>query len=279
MSVGDYGLESVVLDCEENIPYVIPNITTNSGGQIIHIDNNNGNLPYSIQTANVLNTAKDELESATLAEQTIKEEVDLTTNDLTILIANINDLVSDVTTLNNNIQTLIANAEISGKGFIEIFNDYTSVQAQTALEALNGNNFFSRRQTFTITSQSLDAGVYVANFNFVLENISSFNPENVDNDDTRYKLTYVFINGDNGNIASSVNNCSGHNGLNMSHSSAIIFEITETSNVSFNILYDIASSKYTNADDLVYFFPPTQTKTYPLNEPTNTQILQIVRIG
>ena len=47
MSVGEYGLESVVLDCEENIPYVIPNITTNSGGQIIQIDNNNGNLPYS----------------------------------------------------------------------------------------------------------------------------------------------------------------------------------------------------------------------------------------
>lgn len=278
MSVGSCGLEDIVLDCDENLEYIVPDITTNKGGQITEIVSNNDNLPYSIQTADVLNTAKQELIDTALAEQTIKIEVDLTTDALNLLIADIDTLVGDVITLESNIQTLIANADLNENGFIEIFNNYTSTEAQTALIALNGADYLTRRQRFTITTQTLDAGVYVANFNFCLENVT-INAENVDNDDTRYKLTYSSVDDENGNITSSVNNCSGHNGLNMSHSSALPFEITNTSNVSFNILYDIASTKYTGVNELVYNFPATQTQQYPLNDPVNSQILQIVRIG
>ncbi len=278
MSVGSCGLEDIVLDCDENLEYIVPDITTNKGGQITEIVSNNDNLPYSIQTADVLNTAKQELIDTALAEQTIKIEVDLTTDALNLLIADIDTLVGDVITLESNIQTLIANADLNENGFIEIFNNYTSTEAQTALVALNGADYLTRRQRFTITTQTLDAGVYVANFNFCLENVT-INAENVDNDDTRYKLTYSSVDDENGNITSSVNNCSGHNGLNMSHSSALPFEITNSSSVSFNILYDIASTKYTGVNELVYNFPATQTQQYPLNDPVNSQILQIVRIG
>ena len=278
MSVGSCGLEDIVLDCDENLEYIVPDITTNKGGQITEIVSNNDNLPYSIQTADVLNTAKQELIDTALAEQTIKIEVDLTTDALNLLIADIDTLVGDVITLESNIQTLIANADLNENGFIEIFNNYTSTEAQTALIALNGADYLTRRQRFTITTQTLDAGVYVANFNFCLENVT-INAENVDNDDTRYKLTYSSVDDENGNITSSVNNCSGHNGLNMSHSSALPFEITNTSNVSFNILYDIASTKYTGVNELVYNFPATQTQQYPLHDPVNSPILQIVRIG
>ncbi len=278
MSVGSCGLENVVLDCDENLEYIVPDITTNKGGQITEIVSNNDDLPYSIQTADVLNTAKQELIDTALAEQTIKIEVDLTTDALNLLIVDITTLADDVRTLTDNIQTLISNADLNENGFIEIFNNYTSTEAQTALIALNGADYLTRRQRFTITSQTLDAGVYVANFNFCLENVT-INAENVDNDDTRYKLTYASVDDDNGNITSSINNCSGHNGLNMSHSSALPFEITNTSSVSFNILYDIASTKYTGVDELVYNFPATQTQQYPLNDPVNSQILQIVRIG
>ncbi len=278
MSVGSCGLENVVLNCDEDLVYIVPDITTNNGGQITEIVNNNDNLSYSIQTANALNTAKQELIDTALAEQTIKIEVDLTTDALNLLIVDITTLADDVRTLTDNIQTLISNADLNENGFIEIFNNYTSTEAQTALIALNGADYLTRRQRFTITSQTLDAGVYVANFNFCLENVT-INAENVDNDDTRYKLTYASVDDDNGNITSSINNCSGHNGLNMSHSSALPFEITNTSSVSFNILYDIASTKYTGVDELVYNFPATQTQQYPLNDPVNSQILQIVRIG
>jgi len=278
MSVGSCGLENVVLDCDENLEYIVPDITTNKGGQITEIVSNNDDLPYSIQTADVLNTAKQELIDTALAEQTIKIEVDLTTDALNLLIVDITTLADDVRTLTDNIQTLISNADLNENGFIEIFNNYTSTEAQTALIALNGADYLTRRQRFTITTQTLDAGVYVANFNFCLENVT-INAENVDNDDTRYKLTYSSVDDENGNITSSVNNCSGHNGLNMSHSSALPFEITNTSSVSFNILYDIASTKYTGVDELVYNFPATQTQQYPLNDPVNSQILQIVRIG
>lgn len=278
MSVGSCGLENVVLDCDENLEYIVPDITTNKGGQITEIVSNNDDLPYSIQTADVLNTAKQELIDTALAEQTIKIEVDLTTDALNLLIVDITTLADDVRTLTDNIQTLISNADLNENGFIEIFNNYTSTEAQTALIALNGADYLTRRQRFTITTQTLDAGVYVANFNFCLENVT-INAENVDNDDTRYKLTYSSVDDENGNITSSVNNCSGHNGLNMSHSSALPFEITNTSNVSFNILYDIASTKYTGVNELVYNFPATQTQQYPLNDPVNSQILQIVRIG
>ena len=279
MSVGSCGLENVVLDCDENLEYIVPNITTNKGGQITEIVSNNDTLPYSIQTADVLNTAKQELIDTTLQEASIKTEVDLTRDALDILLANIVALDDDVETLNTNIQTLISNADLNENGFIQIFNNFTSTEAETALIALNGANYLTRRQRFTITSQTLDAGVYVANFNFVLENLSTISEDNVDNDDTRYKLTYVSVDDDNGNITSSINNCSGHNGLNMSHSSAVSFEIKETTNVSFNMLYDIASTKYTGVNQLVYNFPELQTQQYPLNEPVNTQILQIVRIG
>ena len=278
MSVGSCGLENVVLNCDEDLVYIVPDITTNNGGQITEIVNNNDNLSYSIQTANALNTAKQELIDTALAEQTIKIEVDLTTDALNLLIVDITTLADDVRTLTDNIQTLISNADLNENGFIEIFNNYTSTEAQTALIALNGADYLTRRQRFTITTQTLDAGVYVANFNFCLENVT-INAENVDNDDTRYKLTYASVDDDNGNITSSINNCSGHNGLNMSHSSALPFEITNTSSVSFNILYDIASTKYTGVDELVYNFPATQTQQYPLNDPVNSQILQIVRIG
>jgi len=279
MSVGSCGLENVLLDCDEDLEYIVPNITTNNGGQITEIVNNNDDLPYSIQTADVLNTAKQELKDTALAEEAIQLEVLITTNSLDVLINNINNLVDDVTTLNTNIQTLIANANINENGFIEIFNNFTSAEAETALVALNGANYLTRRQKFTITTQTLDAGVYVANFNFVLENLSTISPDNVDNDDTRYKLTYASVDNDDGNIASSINNCSGHYGLNISHSSALAFEVVKTSSVSFSMLYDIASTQYTGANQLVYNFPATQTQQYPLGDIVNSQILQIVRIG
>jgi hypothetical protein len=283
MSVASFGLESLNLDIDEDFLYSIPNIQLNKGGQIINIVQGDIENNVSVETAVVLQECTDVITPLEVALNNLSDQVGEIAIETNSLENGVATLTANVTTLVDNINTLITEIDAQAGGAEVIVNNITGVTMNTLIGQISGiYGYWERRRKIPIHTQSLSAGVYIANFNWIIQSSDILDGQDV-NTDTRYKITMAYAeNSSTGDyLATSINNCSGHNGLNISHSSSFCFDLTTDTSVQFGIWYDIACTTYTDGTALIYGFndDDQQTQMYPLLNNINTEVLQVIKLG
>tara|TARA_R110002167_G_scaffold99886_7_gene261273 strand:- start:10246 stop:11058 length:813 start_codon:yes stop_codon:yes gene_type:complete len=270
MSVQSYDLEQIYVDVDESLMYVIPDITVNKGGQITAITQ--GAINEDIESASVLAIIKPILDenqnvinSYILKEAVIQSSLDTLTAQITAL----NDEISTMTT---NITALQDDAVIDATGFIEIFNNKDHTWANELCNTQFGAESLKRRQDLVLFNQSLTAGKYMCCFNFAMNSVNG-------NDDTRYKMMYIYIKSNDDIIGNTISNCSGHNAATMVNSTQYSFEITSTKTISITFNYDVACTSFTAQSDLIYNFNTNQDEMYPFLSGINSNIIQIFKVS
>jgi hypothetical protein len=284
MSVSSYGFDIVNVsynspNTDENTLFSLPQIEMNNAGLITAIVQGDIENNTSLETSVVLDEATTTLSSLEVVLNNLSAQVSQIAIQTNSLKNQVDALDGNVDTLLDDINTLIENISIATTGYVTIVDNFTFSQLQQVFTGLNGTIYWKRRQKATLYNGTLNAGIYVANFNWVIENMVQPDVATGPCNDPRYKLTYAYVDVNGGdNIVSSVNNCSGHNGLNISHSSSMCFELTTPTNVNFGIMFDIASTSFTGADDLTYRVNNVQEDMYP-SIPINSQIIQVIKIA
>lgn len=278
MSVASLGLESLNLDIDEDFLYSIPTIQLNKGGQIITITEGDVDNNIAIQTAVVLQECETIIDPLVVVVNNLAAQTSEIIDETKSLQSGVTSLTANVNTLVANINTLIAEINATNSVYEVKVNNYNVASINNVLSEEFSTTDMPRRRLIPLRTISLEAGVYAANFNWIAESIAvGTAPLNTD---TRYKITYAYAADSDGNVlASSINNCSGHNGLNISHSSSFCFDLTATTTITFGIWYDIACTTYTSGTGLLYFFNSQQAQMYPYISNINTEILQVIKIG
>lgn len=284
MSVASFGLEQLSLNVDEDYIYTLPSITTNNGGQITSITESDIEDNIEIQTASILNECADIEANLTPNLETLQEQTNEIEAQIIALQALTNDLLSNIDAQIILVNELIADITLASTGYEVILNDFNYNDVVSNLQRLNTGNFWKRRQKISLLDITLDAGIYVYTSNWNTVNIQEFigGDFNYDNTDTRYKLSYAYVdtgNSPNENICSSLCHSSGHNGLCIAHSSSMCFELTETTPCRFGFMLDIASTTYTDQNDLTFYFIAVQNKQYPTTLSINNQIIQVIKIA
>ena len=282
MSVVSFKLENLNLNIDEDYLYTLPSVTINNGGQIISITEEDIEDNVEIQTAAVLSECADIEANLTPNLETLSSQTTEIFTEILELQALINDLLSNIDAEIILVNQLIADINIASTGFEIVLTDFNSVDIGNTLVALNGTNYWKRRQKVALLNITLDAGIYVytTNWNsqYDIETIGGVTTQTPN--DTRYKLSYAYVDTSTGtNICSALCHSSGHNGLNITHSSSMCFELTASTACSFGIMFDIASTNFTGELDLIYKFLSAQTQQYPLTILVNNQIAQVVKIA
>ena len=270
MSVHSYKLQNLSLDVDETLMYIIPDISVNDGGQITAITQ--GTINEDIESASVL------AEVATLLDYNqgvidtyiLKEAVIQTSLDT--LTAQIDALNTEISTMTTNITALQEDAVIDATGFIEIFNNKDHDWANELCNTQFGAESLKRRQDLVLFNQSLTAGKYMCCFNFAMNSVNG-------NDDTRYKIMYIYIKSNDDIIGNTISNCSGHSALTMVNSTQYSFEITSTKTISITFNYDVACTSFVGPDDLIYNFNTNQDEMYPFLSGINSNIIQIFKVS
>ena len=270
MSVKSYKLENLSIDVDESLMYIIPDISLNQGGQITAITQ--GTINEDIESASVLAEIDPLLDynQGVIDTYILKEAVIQTSLDT--LTAQISALATDIATMTTNITTLQEDAIIDATGFVEIFNNKNHDWANNECNTQFGTESIQRRQDLVLFNQSLDAGKYICCFNFAMNSVDG-------NDDTRYKIMYIYIKSNDDIIGNTISNCSGHNALTMVNSTQYSFEITSTKTISITFNYDVACTSFTAKSDLVYNFNTNQDQMYPFLSGINDNIIQIFKVS
>ena len=278
MSVVSYGLQALNLDIDEDFLYSIPAIELNSGGQITAIVQGDIVNNVEIQTAAVLKECEEVIYPLNAVLTNLVSQASDITENVRSLENDVNALSANVSTLVSQITTLIEEIEIATDGYTTILTGFNTSDMNIELSKKNNANYWIRQQKIPLYKDELEIGIYVVNFNWVSQNNGDIGSLNTD---TRFKISYAYCDNDttNANIASSVNNCSGHNGVTISHSSSFCFDITTPTSVEIGIMFDIANTEFTNQDDLKYFFNTTQEFLYPAFVGINPQIIQVIKIA
>jgi hypothetical protein len=282
MSVVSFKLENLNLNVDEDYLFTLPSITINNGGQIISITESDIEDNVEIQTAAILSECASIEAKLTPNLETLQEQTTEIEDQIIDLKSNVNTLLSNIDIQIDLVNTLIEDINIATTGFEIYLDNLDTIAMSTLLSSINTENYWNRRQKIPLLNITLDAGIYVytSNWNsqYTIETLGGVQTQT--NTDTRYKLSYAYVDVvGGGNICSSLCHSSGHNGLNITHSSAMCFELTETTACSFGIMCDIACLSFTGVNDLVFIFLQGQTQQYPKALSINQNIGQVVRIA
>lgn len=276
MSIASLNLQMINLDIDETKSWASPNITINSGGQIIAIADGGGTGDDTIAVQD-LAAITDELAECSDIIETDNAAIDTIQTDITataLIISNTTDLI---TVLTNNINTLIENEALNIYGSQLIVN-LNAAEVMAYIFLKSGTNYLTQRAFYELYSNAqLPAGTYLLNINFGL----SLDTDNggLIPDDTKSSLLLIQILVGDVPIIEFTQASAGYKSATLYANTPYIFTTTETN--SFKVQLNIFAGWSSGGANTNWFFLDTDVFMNPIipSPLFNKSILNLIRIG